>query len=59
MADLEDKGWVGHNAHWPCLQRPRSSEQERYICIEPGYVSEFKSLKPEERWIGQQVLTVF
>ena len=33
--------------------------KERYICIEPGYVSEFKTLKPEERFIGQQVLSTF
>jgi len=33
--------------------------QERYVCIEPGYVSEFKTLKPEERFIGQQVLSTF
>jgi len=32
---------------------------EKYICIEPGYVREFKTLAPGERFIGQQVLSVF
>ena len=31
--------------------------QERYICIEPGYVSEYKSLAPGEEFLGQQVVT--
>jgi len=30
----------------------------RYVCVEPGHVSDFKTLKPGEKWIGQQVLTV-
>jgi hypothetical protein len=32
--------------------------QDRYICIEPGFVREFKSLKPGEEFLGQQVITV-
>jgi hypothetical protein len=40
---------------WSC----KLMVQERYVCIEPGYVSEFKTLKPEERFIGQQVLSTF
>lgn len=32
--------------------------QERYVCIEPGYVREFKSLKPGEEFIGQQIISV-
>ncbi len=32
--------------------------QERYVCIEPGYVKEFKTLQPGEQWTGQQVLKV-
>ncbi|WWC66656.1 uncharacterized protein I206_100560 [Kwoniella pini CBS 10737] len=31
---------------------------EKYVCIEPGYVREFKSLAPGEEFLGQQVLTV-
>jgi len=31
---------------------------ERYVCVEPGYVKNFKVLKPGEEWIGQQVLTI-
>ncbi|RSH81518.1 hypothetical protein EHS25_006875 [Saitozyma podzolica] len=31
---------------------------DRYICIEPGFVREFKSLKPGEEFLGQQVITV-
>ncbi|ORY22621.1 galactose mutarotase-like domain-containing protein [Naematelia encephala] len=31
---------------------------DRYICIEPGYVREFKSIKAGEEFLGQQVLTV-
>lgn len=30
---------------------------DRYVCIEPGYVKEFKTLQPGEEWIGQQVIT--
>ncbi|KAK6905329.1 glucose-6-phosphate 1-epimerase [Kwoniella mangroviensis CBS 10435] len=30
---------------------------EKYICIEPGYAREFKSLAPGEEFIGQQVIT--
>ncbi|KAH8120468.1 galactose mutarotase-like protein [Phellopilus nigrolimitatus] len=30
---------------------------ERYVCLEPGYVSEFKQIQPGESWIGGQVLT--
>jgi len=32
--------------------------QNRYVCVEPGYVSEFKTLKPREQFIGQQSITV-
>lgn len=32
--------------------------QNKYICIEPGYVREFKTLKPGEEFLGQQVTTV-
>lgn len=32
--------------------------QNHYVCIEPGYVKEFKTLQPGEEWIGQQVLSV-
>jgi glucose-6-phosphate 1-epimerase len=35
-----------------------ADRQERYVCIEPGYVREFKSLKPGEEFLGQQVLRV-
>lgn len=31
---------------------------ERYICVEPGYVHEFKKLAAGEEFIGQQVITV-
>ncbi|CAD6571696.1 MAG: hypothetical protein TREMPRED_000351 [Tremellales sp. Tagirdzhanova-0007] len=31
---------------------------ERYVCIEPGYVREFKTLKPGEEFLGQQILSV-
>ncbi|WRT63744.1 uncharacterized protein IL334_000667 [Kwoniella shivajii] len=30
---------------------------ERYVCIEPGYVREFKTLAPGEEFIGQQIIT--
>ncbi|KAI5123750.1 hypothetical protein M0805_000342 [Coniferiporia weirii] len=30
---------------------------ERYICVEPGYVAEFKTIQPGETWIGGQVIT--
>lgn len=30
----------------------------RYICVEPGFVSEWKTIKPGEQFIGQQVLTL-
>ena len=32
---------------------------DKYVCIEPGYVREFKSIKPKEEFIGQQVLKAF
>jgi hypothetical protein len=32
--------------------------QDRYVCIEPGYVKQFKTLAPGEEWIGQQVLRI-
>jgi glucose-6-phosphate 1-epimerase len=35
-----------------------NAPQDRYICIEPGFVREFKSLKPGEEFLGQQVITV-
>ena len=31
--------------------------QDKYICIEPGYVRDFKVLKPGEEFLGQQVIT--
>ncbi|EIW68037.1 hypothetical protein TREMEDRAFT_69533 [Tremella mesenterica DSM 1558] len=31
---------------------------DRYICVEPGYVREFKILAPGEEFLGQQILTV-
>ncbi|WVR03520.1 hypothetical protein IAU60_000512 [Kwoniella sp. DSM 27419] len=31
---------------------------EKYVCIEPGYVREFKSLAPGEEFLAQQVLRV-
>ncbi|WWC85893.1 uncharacterized protein L201_000760 [Kwoniella dendrophila CBS 6074] len=31
---------------------------EKYVCVEPGYVREFKSLQPGEEFIGQQIITV-
>jgi len=31
---------------------------ERYVCVEPGYVSSFVSLGEGDEWWGQQVLTV-
>jgi len=30
---------------------------EKYICIEPGYVREFKSIGPGEEFLGQQIIT--
>ncbi|THH05559.1 hypothetical protein EW145_g4700 [Phellinidium pouzarii] len=30
---------------------------ERYVCIEPGYVSAFKTIQPGETWIGGQLIT--
>jgi len=30
---------------------------EKYICIEPGYVREFKSIQPGQEFVGQQVIT--
>jgi glucose-6-phosphate 1-epimerase len=57
MVDLEDKGWV--SAARFDSDFDELTVQEKYICIEPGYVREFKTLKPEERFIGQQVLSVF
>ncbi|WVN91016.1 uncharacterized protein L203_106263 [Cryptococcus depauperatus CBS 7841] len=30
---------------------------EKYVCIEPGYVREFKSLQPGKEWIGIQTIT--
>ncbi|KAK4688875.1 glucose-6-phosphate 1-epimerase, partial [Tremellales sp. Uapishka_1] len=30
---------------------------KRFVCVEPGYVSEFKTLKPGEEFLGQQILT--
>lgn len=32
---------------------------ERFLCVEPGYVSEFKTIQPGETWIGGQVLTPY
>ena len=34
-----------------------SPTRERYLCVEPGYVSGFKTIQPGESWIGGQVLT--
>lgn len=31
---------------------------DHFVCVEPGFVSEWKEIKPEEQWIGQQVLTL-
>ncbi|KAJ9106895.1 hypothetical protein QFC20_003903 [Naganishia adeliensis] len=31
---------------------------DRYVCIEPGYVKNWKTLAPGEEWIGQQVLKI-
>jgi hypothetical protein len=32
--------------------------QDKYVCIEPGYVKNWKTLAPGEEWIGQQVLKI-
>jgi len=31
---------------------------EKYVCVEPGYVSGFAKLEPGEKWIGQQAISV-
>ncbi|WVF66137.1 hypothetical protein IAT40_000877 [Kwoniella sp. CBS 6097] len=31
---------------------------EKYVCIEPGYVKDFKSLAPGEEFLAQQVISV-
>ncbi|WVQ80330.1 hypothetical protein IAT38_002435 [Cryptococcus sp. DSM 104549] len=31
---------------------------EKYVCIEPGYVREFKTLAPGEEFVGHQTITV-
>ncbi|KAJ9119880.1 hypothetical protein QFC24_005594 [Naganishia onofrii] len=31
---------------------------DKYVCIEPGYVKNWKTLAPGEEWIGQQVLKI-
>ena len=41
-------------SHLPMLN---SYNRERYVCVEPGYVAEFKSIQPGETWIGGQTLT--
>jgi len=43
---------------WLLLVRYNAYRQNRYVCIEPGYVREFKSLKPGEEFLGQQVMRV-
>lgn len=30
----------------------------RYVCVEPGFVSEFKSLEPGQKFLGQETITL-
>lgn len=39
-------------------QMLRINNREKYVCVEPGYVTEFKPLNPGETWIGGQTLSV-
>lgn len=63
IADMEDGGWVSptrgsaRKRFDSCLDTAWHS-QNHYVCIEPGYVKDFKTLQPGEEWIGQQVLSV-
>jgi glucose-6-phosphate 1-epimerase len=62
IVDMEPNGWVRDCFHLVpmCHSHVYSSSgrQNHYVCVEPGHVSDFKTLKPGEKWIGQQVLTV-
>ncbi|KAF4623390.1 hypothetical protein D9613_001839 [Agrocybe pediades] len=31
---------------------------KKYVCVEPGYVRGFVKLEPQQKWTGQQVLTI-
>ncbi|KAF5313999.1 hypothetical protein D9611_006817 [Ephemerocybe angulata] len=30
----------------------------KYVCVEPGYVRGYVQLQPDEKWVGQQVITI-
>jgi glucose-6-phosphate 1-epimerase len=55
IADMEAGGWASRDR---LAVQPSANRQERYVCIEPGYVREFKTLKPGEEFLGQQVMRV-
>jgi glucose-6-phosphate 1-epimerase len=48
---MEDGGWVSARDN-------DEADQNRYVCIEPGYVRDFKVIAPGEEFVGQQVITV-
>lgn len=54
MGDMEDGGWVSRVEWQSSLLH--ADIQNHYVCLEPGYVSEFKTLKPGEEFIGHQAL---
>lgn len=58
---MEDGGWVSwldRACRGATTDTFFSSSQNRYVCIEPGFVSEFKSIKPGEQFIGQQTISI-
>ena len=38
--------------------RLKPLSREKFVCVEPGYVAEFKTIPPGETWIGGQIITV-
>jgi glucose-6-phosphate 1-epimerase len=59
MSDMEHEGWYVyiHYTRRYILTSPLSFRLN-YVCVEPGHVSGFAEVRPGDRWIGQQVLSV-
>jgi hypothetical protein len=61
MPDMEEGGWVSLPAYiCRCIYHADQelTRQDRYVCVEPGYVHEFKTLKPGEEFLAQQVISI-
>jgi glucose-6-phosphate 1-epimerase len=58
MADMEDNGWYDNLSQTLQESELRICFRDHFICLEPGYVSDFVELAPGVTWKGQQVLTV-